>query len=303
MKTKAYFLSTAALALAAAVATSPAFAADATVTTGGSLQQGIETPANTGALPAATQPGAAATTQIGIQPAPEASATAPAAVNPQDSIRAAQERAAKIRELAIKNSASLNTTATVDARKTAQATVTTTTATDAAGISASEVAANAQVPATTATSVITPTFATDARMIDVTVPPGATDRKLLKSTVPVATGGVADTGLEWIKGIENNYTTKVVFSGEGGMFLADVNVNIADSKGVSVVNGTTSGPVLLADLPAGSYELEARYATHVKKQKFTVGAKKELKTHQIQFPVKEAEEAPTKMEGTTTVKP
>lgn len=124
----------------------------------------------------------------------------------------------------------------------------------------------------------------------------------LQATVATFSGGIAESGMAHVQSIEKDYSTKIVFSGEGGMFLADVNITITDSKGTSMVSGSTNGPVLLANLPAGRYTLEARYDNAMKKETLNITAPTQLKTFQVRMPVNESQETPVPPAGVTTIK-
>jgi hypothetical protein len=58
------------------------------------------------------------------------------------------------------------------------------------------------------------------------------------------------------------YSLKLVFAAKGsGAYLADVDVSVMELPSRAVVLETrTQGPLLLAELPAGRYEVSAKYA-------------------------------------------
>lgn len=99
----------------------------------------------------------------------------------------------------------------------------------------------------------------------------------------VVTGGVGIDGQKLIAKIQNNYNTKLVFTGAGGAYLSDVKVDIRDKSGLEWVAAQTDGPVMLTDLKPGKYTVHATAAGFDKKQNIVVG--KNLKTYQIQFPI------------------
>src|ERR1043166_5276446 len=49
--------------------------------------------------------------------------------------------------------------------------------------------------------------------------------------VVVISGGIGDKGIAEMQQQEKNYSVKVVFSGEGGIYLPDIDVTIADNQG------------------------------------------------------------------------
>jgi hypothetical protein len=111
----------------------------------------------------------------------------------------------------------------------------------------------------------------------------------LSTTAPLPTfmsGGVGAASQQEIARVQNQYSLKLLFTGDAGMYLANVAVSIRDKAGLEVVNTVTEGPILLAQLAPGRYQLEASIGMFNKKQTITVG--KGLKTHQISFPVTDA---------------
>ncbi len=107
---------------------------------------------------------------------------------------------------------------------------------------------------------------------------------------PVWTGGVAETGEEAVRQREDNYSLKLIFSNRSAEYLADVGVNITDSKGGNAVAVMTDGPILLAALPAGRYTVTSDYQGHVIKKNVRIG--RGLKSIDVQFPVRDEDEAP-----------
>ncbi len=101
--------------------------------------------------------------------------------------------------------------------------------------------------------------------------------------IAVLSGGVGMADRAQIEAQQNNYSTKIVFSGQGGAFVSGVMVNVKDSKGNGLVTTTTDGPILLVNLPKGSYTVEATVEGTTKTSKIT--ATSSLKTYNMVFPV------------------
>ena len=102
---------------------------------------------------------------------------------------------------------------------------------------------------------------------------------------PALTGGVGESSQQAIEEIQKDYNTKLVFTGHGGFYLANVDVSIRDKNGVEVTKGKTDGPFLLTNLEKGKYTVEAIADGINKKQSIVVG--NTLKTYQFQFPIKD----------------
>lgn len=112
-----------------------------------------------------------------------------------------------------------------------------------------------------------------------------TSNAFAAQAVPLVSGGVGQTERAIIDQNEDAYNTKLVYTGEGGMYLSDVSVIIKDAKGNEVVNTVTEGPILLTDLKPGRYSVVSAAEGFTKKQTINTGEK--LKTYTIRFPVKD----------------
>ena len=57
-----------------------------------------------------------------------------------------------------------------------------------------------------------------------------------------------------------NYPLALVFSGGAdNHFVADVDIRVRDAAGKTVLQTTADGPIVLIDLPAGKYVVDAEY--------------------------------------------
>ena len=108
---------------------------------------------------------------------------------------------------------------------------------------------------------------------------------LAYTAVPVVSGGVGESSRAALEDQQSAYNLKTVFTGQGGMYLSDVNVTIRDSAGNTVVSGLSDGPMMLAELQPGRYTLEASAGGYTKRQTIVVG--QNLKTYHLSFPVKD----------------
>lgn len=104
------------------------------------------------------------------------------------------------------------------------------------------------------------------------------------TTPVVISGGIGNDGIAAMESMQSAYKVKVVFTGNRGMYLADVDVDIRDRAGNIVVNTTTQGPVLLADLAPGAYTLTAQLDGVIRQQKIIV-SNRGLHIYNIRFPV------------------
>lgn len=71
-------------------------------------------------------------------------------------------------------------------------------------------------------------------------------------------GGVGLDEAEQIKQEAHNYDLMLTFAAHDGSYLADVNVDIADARGRSLLKAICGAPMMLVDMPkSGSYLIRA----------------------------------------------
>lgn len=90
-------------------------------------------------------------------------------------------------------------------------------------------------------------------------------------------GGIGSDESEAIKAARDSYSLTLTLAGKAegrDVYLSSVPVTIRDASGKTVLEVTSSGPYLLADLPAGRYEISARYAGQEKKTSASISAGK-----------------------------
>lgn len=85
-------------------------------------------------------------------------------------------------------------------------------------------------------------------------------------------GGVGDDDQQRIKAEARQKGLLVTFAAAGGAYLADVDVEIRRGSEV-VVQGRCDGPLMLVDLPPGSYAITATAQGRTQKQAVKVGAR------------------------------
>ncbi len=102
-------------------------------------------------------------------------------------------------------------------------------------------------------------------------------------SVTYVSGGVGDSEAEAMRAIAKNYSLEVVFIQklkQREEFLAAVNVQIKDHHHNLLLDITTDGPYLLANLPAGHYQIIAQYNGNIKQQWLViVGSNNKKSTH------------------------
>lgn len=106
-------------------------------------------------------------------------------------------------------------------------------------------------------------------------PPGAVPRvpsppPVSGSAVPFISGGVGDESMAAIAAREKSFDLKLFFVGQSGSYLSDIRVTITDASGKGLLLATSEGPVMLADLPNGTYDIKAQKNGQTLEQKLTV---------------------------------
>ena len=76
--------------------------------------------------------------------------------------------------------------------------------------------------------------------------------------ISYVSGGVSDSEQAAIKEMGKDYNLQVLMALEEGNYLSDVDVTITNGQGDTVLQTVTSGPMLFAQLPAGSYTVHAK---------------------------------------------
>jgi hypothetical protein len=99
--------------------------------------------------------------------------------------------------------------------------------------------------------------------------------------VTYVTGGVGDTEAAAMKHLAKEYSLEVTFTqkqaGQPEEFLSDVRVKIQDAQQQIVLDITTDGPFLLANLPLGNYLVIAEYNGAIRQKKVSLKADKHRK--------------------------
>jgi hypothetical protein len=77
--------------------------------------------------------------------------------------------------------------------------------------------------------------------------------------ITYACGGVGDESAANMKQAASNYDLMVTFAAANGAYLADVDVDIADSRGRLMLSTTCGGPLMLVDFQdAGKYRIRGQ---------------------------------------------
>ncbi len=95
---------------------------------------------------------------------------------------------------------------------------------------------------------------------------------MASSGVTYVTGGTGTEAVDRLRAMEKDFNLKLVFALKNGEYLADVDVSVVDAANHVVLNTLSEGPLLLAKLPAGNYQVNANYRGSVERRTVAVGA-------------------------------
>ena len=88
-------------------------------------------------------------------------------------------------------------------------------------------------------------------------------------------GGVGDADQKAIKAQASQHHLMLTFALSTGAYLADVDVQIRDSKGATVLSAKCGGPIMLVDLPSGgTWNVTAQYKGQTRQKQITAGSGK-----------------------------
>jgi hypothetical protein len=111
-------------------------------------------------------------------------------------------------------------------------------------------------------------------------------------------GGVGADEAAWMKRSARDHDLMLTFAARNGSFLADVNVELADARGKSILKTSCDGPIMLVDLPrSGTYRVRAEKGGYTVTQTAQVSAKHHGKAVVMVWPkeiadVESADQAP-----------
>jgi hypothetical protein len=91
-----------------------------------------------------------------------------------------------------------------------------------------------------------------------------------KQDIPLVSGGVGEDEMNYIKSVERQYSLKLLFTEANGIFLSDLPVSINDKQGHTLVSTVTKGPILLVNLPPGTYNINVSDGGQNQQKKLSV---------------------------------
>ena len=87
-------------------------------------------------------------------------------------------------------------------------------------------------------------------------------------------GGIGKDESDALLRESKNFPLSLVFSGgKTNQYLADIDIRVRDAAGKTVLQTTSEGPIILIDLPAGKYIVDAVYRDRTLTQRVELTAK------------------------------
>lgn len=84
-------------------------------------------------------------------------------------------------------------------------------------------------------------------------------------------GGVGDQSMDQLGALSGNFNLKLVFALNSGNYVSDVGVSIMNGAGKTLLETTSDGPLFMARLPQGKYQIAATFSGNTIKRQVTVG--------------------------------
>lgn len=92
--------------------------------------------------------------------------------------------------------------------------------------------------------------------------------------VRYTSGGVGESERAELNALSGQFNLRLLFAMQGsGDYLADTKVIIADKRGETVLSATSNGPWFYAQLPPGTYTVEASTPDQTQRQPVTIGTR------------------------------
>jgi hypothetical protein len=88
--------------------------------------------------------------------------------------------------------------------------------------------------------------------------------------VSYVSGGVGEESREQLKAFAAAFNLKLLLAHKSGEYIGDVQIVLVDGKGKEILKAVAEGPIFMANLPAGRYEVIATTEGLTQKQRATV---------------------------------
>lgn len=88
--------------------------------------------------------------------------------------------------------------------------------------------------------------------------------------VSYISGGVGEDSREQLKAFASAFNLKLLLAHKSGEYIGDVQIVIVDGQGKEILKALAEGPIFMANLPAGRYEVIATTEGLTQKLRATV---------------------------------
>jgi hypothetical protein len=88
--------------------------------------------------------------------------------------------------------------------------------------------------------------------------------------VSYVSGGVGEESREQLKAFAAAFNLKLLLAHKSGEYIGDVQIVLVDAKGKEILKAVAEGPIFMANLPAGRYEVIATTEGLTQKLRATV---------------------------------
>lgn len=102
---------------------------------------------------------------------------------------------------------------------------------------------------------------------------------IMAGNVSYVSGGVGEDSRERMKAFAAAFNLKLLLAHRSGSYMSDVEVVVADTKGKQLIKANADGPIFMAKLPAGVYEVAATAVGQTQRQKVTVNNSRQAVLH------------------------
>lgn len=90
--------------------------------------------------------------------------------------------------------------------------------------------------------------------------------------VTFVSGGFGQDERDQLQAMQGQFNLKLVFAIDAGNYLGGVDVRIRDQQGSTLVETRSDGPILMANLPAGTYTVAVDNKGNEKERSVNVGS-------------------------------
>jgi hypothetical protein len=108
------------------------------------------------------------------------------------------------------------------------------------------------------------------------LPPGGLIRIEENQGVRYASGGIGESERDELNALSNQFNLRLLFAMQGsGNYLADVQVDIMDESGKTVLSAESQGPWFFAQLPPGAYRVQVSVLNQTQQQTVRVSGSRQ----------------------------